>query len=507
MINYKEILRLYSKNLGQRTIAPSCGCSRSTVQRTISRFEDSGLSIAQALSMTDEELAKVLLKTPDSKSVHHEMPDYKHIVSELSKPGVTLQLCWLEYCESCYAANLYPYKYTQFAKYYHEFVCSTKATMHLDHKRGDTMEVDWAGTTLTIKNKINGKNEKVYLFIAVLPYSGYSYAEAFLNMKEEAWITGHINAYAYFGGVTRILVPDNLKTGIIKNTKYETVINPVYQEMAEHYGTAIIPARPLSPKDKATVEGTVGNLTNSLIAPLRNNQYFSLVEVNEDVFRLLDKYNNKPFQKKEGSRASLFEGERPYLLPLPRYPYEIATWKIAKVQFNYHVSVDGKYYSCPYEYIGKEVKIRISPRIVEIFYKGERIASHVRLGDAGGLYSTHDEHMPEDHRRYARWDGAKFRKWAKDYGDCTHTVVCYFLRSPKVEEQGFKSCMALLNLSSKYTKDEIEDACAKCLKLTRRPSLKSIVLILEAPKKEVQKKISNYGIVRGPEYYMRKGDD
>jgi len=507
MINYKEIIRLFSKDWSQRDIAVSCCCSKSTVQRTIARFRKSGYSVSQILNMTTEEVSNIFLRADDFKSVQYEMPDYAHVVSELSKPGVTKQLCWLEYCDECQSAGLHAYRYTQFAKYLNEYLQKTKATMHLEHKRGDIMEVDWAGTTLAIKNKLSGKEEKVYLFVAVLPYSGYTYAEAFLNMKQESWIIAHINAYNYFGGVTRILVPDNLKTGIVKNTRTETVINPVYQEMAEHYGTAIIPARPLSPKDKAAVEGTVGNLTNNLIAPLRNKQYFSLVDINEDIFRLLELFNNKPFQKKEGSRASLFEGERSFLIPLPQYPYELSTTKVAKVQYNYHISVDGKYYSCPYEYIGKTVNVRVTPNIIEIFYKGERIASHRRLEDTEGRYSTIFEHMPIEHQQYSQWNGKRFRKWARSIGESTFNVVSYFLRSPKVEEQGFKSCMTLLNLTKKYSEEEIEDACAKCLHVTRHPSLKSIIMILETPKQPEQKTISSYGIVRGPEYYARKGDD
>jgi len=507
MINYREIIRLHLDGHNQLEIVRSTGHPRSTVQRTIYKFKSMNLTWDSIKNLSIEDIGDLLYPNTARATYEYMIPNYARVVSELSKPGVTKQLCWLEYCDEAQNAGLHPYMYTQFCKYFNNYLQKTKATMHLEHKRGDIMQVDWAGTTLAIKNKLSGKEEKVYLFIAVLPYSGYTYAEAFLNMKQESWIVAHINAYNYFGGVTRILVPDNLKTGIIKNTRTETVINPVYQEMAEHYGTAIIPARPLSPKDKAAVEGTVGNLTNNLIAPLRNKQYFSLVDINDDVFRLLELFNNKPFQKKEGSRASLFEGERPFLIPLPQYPYELSTTKIAKVQYNYHISVDGKYYSCPFEYIGKTVNVRISSNIIEIFYKGERIASHRRLLESDGRYSTIFEHMPIEHQQYSHWNGKRFRKWARSIGECTFTVVSYFLRSPKVEEQGFKSCMALLNLTKKHSKEKIEDACAKCLHLTRHPSLKSIEMILNTPKKPEQKTISSYGIVRGPEYYARNGDN
>jgi len=507
MINYKEIIRLYEAGVNQLNIVSSVGQSRSSVQRTIYKYKSMNLSWNLIKDKTNEEIGDILYPKLNHGGLDFEMPDYDYVVNELSKPGVTIQLCWEEYFEKTKNAGLRPYKYTQFAKYYHEYLQKTKATMHLEHKRGDIMQVDWAGATFFITNKISGKEEKAYLFTAVLPYSGYTYAEAFLNMKQESWITAHINAYNYFGGVTRILVPDNLKTGVIKNTKQETIINPIYQEMAEHYNTAIIPARPRSPKDKAAVEGTVGNLTNNLIAPLRNTQYFTLVDLNEDVFKLLDKYNNKPFQKKKGSRASLFEEEKPFLMPLPLYPYEIVEEKTAKVQMNYHVLFDEKYYSCPYIYIGKQVKIRATPGIVEIYYGGQRITSHRRLKGEEGRYSTVFEHMPIDHQHYSQWNGDRFKKWARSIGISTFDVICYFLQSKKVEEQGFKSCMAILNLSKKYSDDDIEDACAKCLTLTRNPTLKTIKMILEKKKNEPQKSISSYGIVRGPEYYMKKGDD
>lgn len=510
MTNYKEILRLVSSNNNytQGEIASSCNCSRSTVQRTIYQFHHLSLSWDKIKDMTNDEIGRILYPSISNGGIQYYMPDFDHIVKERSKPGVTLQLCWLEYCESCQAANLHPYKYTQFAKYYHDHIQKTKATMHLEHKRGETMQVDWCGTTLSIKNPLNGKTSKVYIFTAVLPYSGYTYAEAFLNMKQESWISAHVNAYTYFGGATRILIPDNLKTGVSKNTRYETILNPTYQEMAEHYGTAIIPARPLSPKDKAAVEGTVGNITTSVLAPLRNRQYFSLIDINEDIFRLVNAYNNKPFQKKEESRASRFVEEKPFLLPLPAYPYELAVWKTAKVQFNYHVEVNGKYYSCPFEYIGMNVNIRISQKIVEIFYKGTRLISHMKLGDEDGEYSTVFEHMPRDHQKYSLWNSDKFRKWAETIGENTYNTVCYFLSSSLVEEQGYKNCMALVKFTEKYSEEQLETACQQCLQTTRKPTISVIKLYLEEHKNEKQVQNScSYGIIRGPEYYMQKGDD
>jgi len=234
-----------------------------------------------------------------------------------------------------------PYQLTQFKKYYRDFLQQTKATMHIARRPGETLEVDWAGQTAFITDTDTGELIPAYIFVAALPYSGYAYVESFLSRNQEAWITAHVNMYQFIGGATRILVPDNLKTGVDKVTKSETTLNRTYQEMAQHYDTAIIPARVRAPKDKSTVEGTVGNISNFILAVIRNQQFLSLNELNLVIKERLHAYNHKPFQKKEGSRAILYAEERMFLLPLPRSAYEYATLKVATVQYNYHISVDG----------------------------------------------------------------------------------------------------------------------------------------------------------------------
>jgi transposase len=272
--------------------------------------------------------------------------------------------------------------------------------MHIKRKPGELLEVDWAGTTAAIIDTDTGEVIEAYVFVATLPYSGYSYVEAFLSRNEENWIAAHVNAYRYFGGVSRILVPDNLKTGIIKNTRTETVVNKTYQEMSEHYGTAVIPARVKTPKDKATVEGSVGIISTWIIAALRNQQFLSLGELNEAIKAKLYEFNNKPFQKKDGSRATVFAEERAFLLPLPKREFELASWKIATVAYNYHIYADGQYYSVPFEYIKQKVDIRITKNVVEVFFEGNRICSHVRLYGRSGQYSTTASHMPPNHQQY-----------------------------------------------------------------------------------------------------------
>lgn len=295
------------------------------------------------------------------------MPDYDWVHRELAKPGVTLQLLWFEYCDRCRDGGETAYQLTQFKKYYREYAAQTKATMHLNRKPGELMEVDWAGQTAAIIDDETGEVIDTYVFVAVLPYSGYGYVEAFLNQTQHSWIAAHVNAYEYFGGVTRILVPDNLKTGVIKHTKAEIILNRSYQEMAEYYGTAIIPTRVRTPKDKATVEGTVGIISTFILAAVRNQKFFTLAELNSEIRERLQKFNHKPFQRKEGSRATLYAEERQFLLPLPKNAYELSEWKKATVQYNYHIQADGHYYSVPYEYIKREVDVRLTRNIVEVF--------------------------------------------------------------------------------------------------------------------------------------------
>lgn len=436
------------------------------------------------------------------------MPDYEWVHREMQKSGVTLSLLWVEYCEQCRVAGELPYQSTQFNKYYAEYVHKTKATMHLDHKPGEALQVDWAGTTAHVLDTSTGELLDAYLFVAVLPYSGYAYVEVFLDMKQDAWITAHVNAYRFFGGVTRILTPDNLKTGVIKNSRSETIINKAYQEMSEHYGTAIIPARPRKPKDKAFVEGSVGVVTTWILAALRNQQFLSLRELNKAIQDKLYEFNHKPFQKKEGSRADAFEEERVFLLPLPSALFELSAWKVATVQYNYHVSVERMNYSVPYEYIKQQVQARLTRSVVEIFFGGNRIASHPRLYGRPNQYSTNEEHMPPEHQKYLEWTGERFLRWAEQIGENTTAVVRLFLSAYKVEQPGYKSCMALLKSADKYSAARLEAA----LSFTPSPSLKSVQAILKSGQDrlpdehtdESSTRPSQYSFTRGAEYYSRR---
>jgi len=312
MTNYREILRLRRLGINHSQIAKSMGIARQTVVTSLRRAASQSLDWQAAESLSDSELSAKLFP-PANESFGYKMPDYELVHRELAKSGVTLQLLWFEYCDKCRDAGEIPYQLTQFKKYYRDYVVKTKATMHINRKPGEIMEVDWAGQTAKLIDTDTGEEIDTYVFVAALPYSGYAYIEAFPSQNQEAWITAHFNAYGFFGGVIRILVPGNLKTDVVKNTKAETVLNKAYQELAEHYGTAIIPARIRSPKDKPTVEGAAGNISIFIPAAIRNQRFFSLRELNAVIREKLHAFNHKPFQKKEGSRASVFAEGRTFL--------------------------------------------------------------------------------------------------------------------------------------------------------------------------------------------------
>lgn len=450
MTAYKEILRLSSLEISNKKIAVACACSRTTVLNVLSKAREQSLCWPDVSSWSDQELGRRLFPST-AVAPGYKMPDYEYVHREMGKSGVTLTLLWLEYCDQCRQSGEIPYKSTQFNKYYSDYVVKNKATMHIHRKPGELMEVDWAGTTASVIDTETGGRIPAYIFVAALPYSGYAYVEAFFSQDQESWISAHNNAYRFFGGVARILVPDNLKTGVEKAGRGDVVINKAYQEMAEHYRTAVIPARVRAPKDKATVEGTVGVISTWILAALRNQQFLSLLELNQAIKEKLLEFLGQPFQKKDGSRAELFSEEKAYLMALPSRPYELATWKIATAQYNYHVTINGQNYSVPFEYIKRKVDIRMTKAVIEIFYEGSRICSHPRLGGRLGQYSTVEEHMPPEHRKYVTWNGDRFRRWAAKIGPQTCAVVEHMLGAHKVEQQGYKSCLALLRLADKYT--------------------------------------------------------
>lgn len=514
MIDYREIIRLKNLKFSNVAIANSLCCSRNTVSEVLKLAESHSLEWPIPETLTNKDIEQLFYPGRGTNE-GRRLPDYEYIYNELAKPGVTLSLLWAEYCAKCEAEHTIPYQHTQFNEKYHAYAASKKATLRIKRKPGETMEVDWIGDTLKVYDSANCCEISAYIFVAVLPCSLYGYAEAFPDMKSNHWIEAHVHAYSFFGGVTRILVPDNLKTGVIKNTRTELILNRSYHEMAEHYGTAIIPARPVKPKDKPNAEGTVKVLETWILAALRNRKFFTFQELNKAIHKKLEEFNAKPFQKKKGSRLSAFlEEERDFLMPLPASPYETAVWSTATIQPDYLITVGNCKYSVPYEFIGKKVDIRAAENSIEVFYHGDRIASHVRK-----MYAPEPiylpEHMPENHRKFLEYNTESFLDWGKSIGHSTHLVIKHFLFMHKVEQQGYKSCASLMKLADRYGTDRLENAYAKALSYTSNPSLKNISTILKNGQDKVvltseSARVSNkeslkYGITRGASYY--KGGD
>jgi len=511
MTQYREILRLYSMGLSRTSIGASLGYSRNTVANVVNRAQLKGIEWPLPLEVSDIDLQRLLFPEKES-SKSRKMPDCEKLHKEMAKRGVTLTLLWEEYCGECRQNGEIPFGYTQFCYHYRQYVQTTKATMHIKHKPGEQMEVDWAGQTASIIDRETGEIIPAYVFVAVLPCSGYAYVKAFLSRDQESWINAHINAFDFFGGVTRIVVPDNLKTGVERPDWYSPIINKSYHEMAEHYGCAIIPTRVRRPKDKPSVEGTVGVISTWIIAALRNGTYFSLQDLNEAISRKLKNFNEREFQKKPGNRYKAFiDEEREYLMPLPKNQYELAIWKKLIPGFNYHISFEKNFYSVPYEYIKHEMDVRITSNVVEIFYNNHRICSHPRFHGKIGKYHTIPEHMPEKHKSYAKWNADRFVSWADSIGQYTAAVIKVMLSSHKVEQQGYRACMGLLKLGDKYGIKRLEAACEKALSYTPHPSYKNIDSILKSGQDKLfplpdktHAVEEGYSFTRGADYYGRK---
>lgn len=512
MTKYREILRLSSLGLSQQNIADSCNVSKKTVNRVLKKAKEINISWPIEATDTDAALAEKLFPSAIKSTAYNKrMPDFDYIRKELLRNGVSKKLLWTEYMEDCRANGEEPLMYSQFCYHIQQDEQKHRAIMHINRKPGEQVEVDWTGDSAVIIDPDTGEILKAYIFVGVMTYSQYAYVEAFFDMKQKSWINAHVHMYKFFGAVARILVPDNCKTAVIHNNGWKDQrINETYQEMAEYYGTAIIPARVRTPKDKPNAEGAVGNISTWITAALRDEQFFSLAELNRAIRNKLELFNRKLFQKKEGSRLSLFlEEERPLLAPLPTTRFELADWKQATVQFNYHISVDKMLYSVPYEYIKKKVDVRVTEHTIEIFYNHNRIASHHQLNDRPGQYSTITEHMPKDHQQYLEWNSDRFRRWAEQIGINTYTVVNAMLSSKQVEQQTYRSCMGLLKLTDRYSSDRLEAACKKALSYTSSPSYKSIkniiVTMTDTASVDSADETANkaHGITRGADYYRR----
>lgn len=351
MTSYREILRLRNLRFSERNIARSAGVSRNTVKKVLTKADELNITWPLDFSMTDNALEEILFPK-EKTATNKRMPDFDYIRKELMRNGVNKKLLWYEYMEECRQSGEEGLQYSQFCWHIQQDEQKRRATMHIPRKPGEQIEVDWAGDPAHIIDPDTGVITEAWIFVGVLSFSQYAFVKAFINERTGNWIKAHTDMFAFFGGVTPMLVPDNCTTAVNhkESTWYTPALNKTYYEMAEHYNVAILPARVRKPKDKPNAEGSVSGVSTWITAALRNDQFFSLEELNTAIREKLDAYNARKFQKKECSRLSIFLGEeKPLLAPLPATSFEIAEWKLATVQFNYHISVDKMFYSVPYQ--------------------------------------------------------------------------------------------------------------------------------------------------------------
>ena len=501
----KDILRLKHHNrLSIREVAGSCGLPASTVGDYLQRAQAAGLTWPLPEGISDSELAERLLKpgpAAPASSPAKALPDWPAIHEQLRRKGVTLQLLWREY----HQAHPEGYQRSQFCQLYRGWAKTVDPVLRQVHHPGQKLFVDWAGLKVPI-HQADGSVSEASLFVAVMGFSNKTYVEAFANEQLEHWIAGHCRAFAFYGGLTRAVVPDNPKTAVIRPCRYEPVLHRSYQEMATHYGTVILPARVRKPRDKAKVETGVQIAERQILAPLRDRRFFSVAELNQAIRPLLDKLNAQEFQKLEGSRNSWFEAqEKAALLPLPALPFELATWGKATANIDYHAAVGHHFYSVPYHLVHQELETRSTANTVELFHQGKRVATHVR-SYRPGKFTTLEEHRPKSHQRYLEWTPGRLVEWARKTGPLCAKVVEQILKDKPHPEMGFRSCLCILRLGKGVGPERLEAACARALRFGTC-SYRSIQSILnsgldrQAGEPELPLHSPAHENVRGQTYY------
>ena len=506
MRKINEVLRLKKAcHLSNRAIARSCQISHSTVGDYLKRAAAASLSWPQPEGLSEEQLERLLYpgEVDATGGGPKPMPDWKEAHEELKKRHVTLRLLWTEYREA-YPAG---YGYSQFCELYRQWVVKLDPPMRLKHNAGEKLYVDYAGDTVPITDPETGEVTQAEIFVATMGASNYTYAEAQKSQAMPNWIGGHVRAFAYLGGLPQILVPDNLGQGVKKACRYEPDLNPTYQEMAEHYGLAVIPARVRRPRDKAKVEVGVQVVERWILARLRNRTFFSLAELNRAIQKLLLELNDRRMEHLEKTRRELFEEvDRPALRPLPEKPYEYATFKNCRVNIDYHVEFEKHFYSVPYILIHEEVRLRATEHLVEIFHKSkpEPVALHPRSA-LPGRYSTQTAHMPPKHQKTTEWSGDRILSWAGKIGPQTVQLVQAILAARRHPEQAFRSCLGILRLSGQASPPQMETACQIALQahLLNYSSFKDILEHLPAStKNDTHSPLPAHENIRGETYYQ-----
>src|SRR5207342_2937910 len=427
MRKIRDVLRLTAAGMSSRNIALSLSIGATTVIDFLQRARSASMSWPLPEDMTDEALEIRLFPASTALAeikARRPQPDWRTIHRELRQKGVTLQLLWEEHR----ATHPDGYGYSRFCELYRGWEARLSPTMRQTHVAGERLFVDYAGTTIAVIDGSTGEAMPAQLFVAALGASNYTYAEATWTQCLADWIGSHTRAFAFIGGVTAMVVSDNLKSGIAKACFYEPTVNRTYAEMAAHYNTAIVPARPYKPRDKAKVEVAVQVATRFIIAKMRNRRFFSLAELNAAIAELVAQLNDRMSRHLGASRRALFEElERTALKPLPAEPYVFAAWKECRVGLDYHVEIEKHYYSAPHSLLRETVWARITARTVELFHRGKRVAAHVRAS-ANRKHTTVREHMPSSHRRYADWTPERLRRQAGEIGPNASALVEIILR-------------------------------------------------------------------------------
>jgi transposase len=502
MRNIREVLRLTAAGMSSRKIAASLSIGATTVIDCLHRARRAGLTWPLPEDLSDDALEQRLYPPPIVKDEQRPLPNWAEIHRELKRPGVTVQLLWLEYREQHPGG----YGYSRFCDLHREWEKRVSPTMRQTHIAGERMFVDYAGTKLQLIDWTTGEVLTAELFVAVLGASNFTYAEATWTQSLPDWIGSHKRAFDYFHGVAAMIVCDNLKSGITKACFYEPNVNRTYQKMAEHYDTAIVPARPKKPKDKAAVEVGVQVATRWVIAKLRKRTFFSLAELNDAIRECVGQINDRVTRHLGTSRRSLFEQiDRPALKPLPATQYEFAYWKQCRAGIDYHVEIDKHYYSVPYTLVRQELWASYTASTVEVFHRDKRVAVH-RRGPPNRGHTTLPEHMPSSHRRYADWTPERIKREAAEIGPNASALVEVIMREKRHPEQGFRSCRGIVNLMGRFPRERIEAACERALAIGTRsyPSVKSILdtkLDRKRPEKAVDGPAIVHDKIRGPTFY------
>jgi transposase len=508
MRKIKDVLRLHFElGLTTREIGRSLNISHNSAKRYLQRARSAGVGWPLPADLSDLDLENRLFPAPQPKVRRRVETNWAHIHTERKRRGVTLLLLWEEYK----AEHPEGLQYSQFCERYRSFLHKLKPSMRQVHRAGEKAFIDYAGQTLSICNPVTGEVRQAQVFVAVLGASNYTYAEATWTQSLPDWIGSHVRAFSFFGGVPRLLIPDNLRSGVQKACRYEPDINPTYDDMATHYGTAVIPARVRKPKDKSKAEVGVQVVERWILARLRNRTLFSLHEANQAITGLLADLNTRPFKKLPGNRKEAFENlDKPALLPLPHAPYEFAEWKKSTVNIDYHIEVDGHYYSVPCSLIKKKLDVRITAAAVECFHKGQRVAVHVRSKQKG-RHTTLPEHMPKSHREYAGWTPQRITQWAAKLGPNVAAMTQAVMDARSHPAQGYRSSLGIIRLAKEFGEARLDAACGKALGMgsTSLKSLKSILNSgldrLASPPSQPEKPSVPHANVRGAKYYQQEG--